>query len=239
MTLQILITIESINIPMDIEEPDLYSQTFYAKTVLLGESSVGKTSIRRSYMGYSFSTSHQMTLGADFSEKSLELNIIDDKGEVSRKAHLTLQIWDLAGQQGFESIRKRFMHGATIIIIVYDRTSKLTFEAMNGWLEEVLTTNPDQEMPLLIVGNKSDLKKQIIVSDQDVEDYIRDVKISYPKISKHVYAINTSALSGENINLLFEKVTTSFLDLIGDDDDWLNSAIIHGSSGFSSGDTES
>ena len=200
MLSQILITIESINIRMDIEESDLYAQTFYAKTVLLGESSVGKTSIRRSYMGYSFSTSHQMTLGADFSEKSLELNILDETGGVKQQAHLTLQIWDLAGQQGFESIRKRFMHGATIIIIVYDRTSKSTFEAMNGWLEEVLTTNPDQEMPLLIVGNKSDLQKNIVVSDEDVETYIKEVKITYPNISKHVYAINTSALSGENIN---------------------------------------
>ena len=221
---------------MDIEEPDLYSQTFYAKTVLLGESSVGKTSIRRSYMGYSFSTSHQMTLGADFSEKSLELNIINDKGEISRKAHLTLQIWDLAGQQGFESIRKRFMHGATIIIIVYDRTSSDSFQAMNGWLGEVLSTNPDQEMPLLIVGNKSDLKEKIIVSDQEVENYIKEVKINYPKVSKHVYSVNTSALSGENINILFEKVTTSFLDLIGDDDDWLNSVIVHGSGTINSGD---
>ncbi len=237
MLSQILITIESVNTRMGIEEPDLYSQTFYAKTVLLGESSVGKTSIRRSYMGYSFSTSHQMTLGADFSEKSLELNILDDKGEVKRQAHLTLQIWDLAGQQGFESIRKRFMHGATIIIIVYDRTSKNTFDSMNEWLDEVITTNPDQEMPLLIVGNKSDLKKNIVVSDQDVENYIKEVKIKYPKISKHVYAITTSALSGENINLLFEKVTTSFLDLITEDDDWLNSAIIHGSGTFNSGES--
>lgn len=236
MVSQILITFESIIVHMGIKEPDINSQTFYAKTVLLGESSVGKTSIRRSYMGYSFTTSHQMTLGADFSEKSLQLNILNDKGETMRKAHLTLQIWDLAGQQGFESIRKRFMHGATIIIIVYDRTSKNSFEAMNGWLEEVLITNPDQEMPFLIVGNKSDLKQSITVSDEDVENYIKEVKIKYPNISKHVYAINTSALSGENINLLFEKVTISFLDLIAEDEDWLKSAIIHGSGKFNSGE---
>ena len=66
-----------------------------SKLVLAGSYGVGKTSIRRNYMGESFISDHLSTLGADFAVKRID--ILDD-------VVLELQIWDLAGQPGFENL---------------------------------------------------------------------------------------------------------------------------------------
>ncbi|RDE17046.1 MAG: hypothetical protein C4K48_00480, partial [Candidatus Thorarchaeota archaeon] len=66
------------------------------KVVLMGDGSVGKTSLRRTYMGEGFRANYMITIGADFAVKKMQLHGGHD---------VSIQIWDLAGQEHFKSVR--------------------------------------------------------------------------------------------------------------------------------------
>ena len=65
------------------------------KVVLIGDGAVGKTSLRRNYLGKSFRENYLMTIGADFSVKQVPYE----------DYIVSLQIWDLAGQPRFSEVR--------------------------------------------------------------------------------------------------------------------------------------
>ncbi|MCK5409392.1 MAG: GTP-binding protein, partial [Candidatus Heimdallarchaeota archaeon] len=80
------------------------------KIILAGDGAVGKTSIRERYMGKGFQESYLKTIGADFATKKIEKN----------EEQITFQIWDLAGQESYQSVRKSFYKGAIAAIMVFD-----------------------------------------------------------------------------------------------------------------------
>jgi small GTP-binding protein len=75
-----------------------YGQKLYLKIILAGEGAVGKTSLRRSYLGESFITNHLETIGADFASLPKTVNNIS----------ILYQIWDIAGQDIFEKVRMMY-----------------------------------------------------------------------------------------------------------------------------------
>ena len=179
----------------------------YAKFILLGDGGVGKSSIRRQYMGEGFRKSHLMTIGADFSNK---IQIIDNKFQVST------QIWDLAGQVQFKSVRKRFYLGASGVMLVYDITSRESFTNITNWFQELIDNsfnkNNAKKIPIIFIGNKIDLVEQREVSVDNVKAYIQTLK-RVPELS-HIpmYNIETSALDGTNIEEVFEKLARLIID---------------------------
>ena len=88
------------------------------KVVLVGEPRVGKTSIRRRYLGKGFSQNYMVTLGADFAIKRIKNSAI--------------QIWDLAGQAVYKHVRDGYYQGAQGIILVFDVIQPETFERLEG-----------------------------------------------------------------------------------------------------------
>ena len=138
-----------------------------AKVIIVGDSFVGKTTIRKRFMGEGFTKSHLATLGADFSEKKVFL-----KHPEGSSVELRLQIWDIAGQVTFALMRKRFLTGAKIVIFVYDRTNKDSFENVDTWMREVAEANANI-MPLIVVGNKSDLTENLEVETKNVHRYVQ------------------------------------------------------------------
>ena len=178
------------------------SSGIIAKVVLIGDGRVGKTSIRRRFMGKGFTVQHLMTLGADFSEKAGEIEINH------QKMNYTLQIWDIAGQDSFMAVRKRFLANAAAIIVVYDITNPQSFHSLGKWINEVWKVNNDITNPILIIGNKTDLVNQRMVENSSVTEFYNNLHTKYPKIHSINY-IETSALTGENISEGFELITRS------------------------------
>ncbi len=191
------------------------------KVILVGDSYVGKTTIRKRFMGEGFTKSHISTLGADYSSKKIILKPIE--GEL---VGLQLQIWDIAGQATFAQMRKKFLVGAKIVIFVYDRTNKESFYNIDKWMGEVVETNSSEPIPLIIVGNKSDLTENLVVESPDVERYIKQLKAKILSISSFVQNINTSALTGKNIENLFEFASKSFLMVLDKNRTWIDAEII-------------
>ena len=122
------------------------------KITLLGDGAVGKTSIRNRYMGRGFKESHLMTIGADFAavDKTVKYN--------DKDYHVTFQIWDLAGQARFTEVRQRFYFGSLGGLLLFDITRPESFSNIPNWLNEIWKNSGTGAVPIVLIGNKSDLR---------------------------------------------------------------------------------
>ena len=161
------------------------------KIVLLGDPSVGKTSLIKKYVLDVFDDKYLSTLGTKITSKKL----IFQENEKSRNVDLALMIWDIMGQKEYTLIHETAYQGAKGAIVVCDLTRKETFENLNNWISSLF--NVTQIVPLIIVGNKSDLKDKV----QYGEPELREIAAAY-----HAPYYITSAKTGENVE-------ASFIDL--------------------------
>lgn len=158
------------------------------KILVIGEGSVGKTSIATRYTRGAFKESHLMTLGANFMLKDVKL----ESGEKVR-----LSIWDTAGQERFRKVVETYYKGAKGTILTFDLTNKKTFEELEYWKN---TSNEKiADMKYILVGNKSDLAgQQRAVSTEVAQAKADEWGIPY---------FETSAKLNININEVFEEMT--------------------------------
>lgn len=133
--------------PADLKFQVPDEQTHAIKIALLGDGAVGKTSLRKSYLGEAFSSEYLLTLGADFAMKTTKF---EDK-------NIKFQIWDLSGQLRFSQVRQGYYNGCFGGILIFDRTRPETLENTMHWLTELWKNSGKGPVPFLILGNKSDL----------------------------------------------------------------------------------
>jgi len=162
------------------------------KIVLLGEGAVGKTALRKRYLGEGFKANYAMTIGADFAVKRVKLG--DDE--------IVAQIWDLAGQMRFQSVREVYYQGASGALLVFDITRAETFEKIPQWITELMENNKNKVIPMVLIGNKSDLREL----NADSIDY--DSGLEYARnLSEwstiEIPYVETSAKDGSNVNEAF------------------------------------
>jgi len=122
-----------------------------------------------SYIRKSISQIYKPTIGADFHSKKLE---VEDEGETKL---ITLQIWDTAGQEKYQSLGIQYYRGAEACILVYDITDAKSFDNLSNWKTQFLTKsqpkNPDS-FPFFIIGNKVDLEaNRAVITQSDTLDF--------------------------------------------------------------------
>ncbi|MFW9955469.1 MAG: Rab family GTPase [Candidatus Thorarchaeota archaeon] len=171
------------------------------KTVLIGDTAVGKTSIRRNFMGQSFTSSHIATLGVDFAQKLV----------AHENADIRLVIWDLAGEHSYENVRRGYYSGAHGIIFVYSVIDKKTFDNSQLWFIELKKYIRDLP-PVAIIGNKVDLRSSadpsLVVTTKEGKKFAQRFS---EKMKVPVSFWETSAKTGENIDNLFEELITNMI----------------------------
>uniref|UniRef100_A0A671S8L4 Ras and EF-hand domain-containing protein homolog n=1 Tax=Sinocyclocheilus anshuiensis TaxID=1608454 RepID=A0A671S8L4_9TELE len=119
------------------------------KIVLVGNSSVGKTSLLRRFCDNCFHSGTCATVGIDYSVKTLTVD----------NSQVALQMWDTAGQERYRSITKQFFRKADGVVVVYDVTNEQTFTAVRHWLASV-QEGAGEDIPIMLLGNKTDLDGQ-------------------------------------------------------------------------------
>jgi small GTP-binding protein len=176
------------------------------KIVLIGEASVGKTSIIYQFIDKIFQEDLQSTIGGTFNSKSIKCN---------NNKTLNLEIWDTAGQERYRCVTKMFYKEADVAILVYDITSKSSFEELkNYWVEQVLEASPKNIM-LVIVANKSDLIDNEQVDEEEARNYAKKVKADFFVIS---------AKENNSVNELFKSIAKKYsganiVEVIEENDD--------------------
>jgi len=166
------------------------------KYIIIGDSSVGKTSLISSLMNGSFKKEYTTTIGVDFASKMLKL---DD--------HIVkIQIWDTAGQEAFRSITKCYYRGAIGCIIVFDITSIKSFENVKSWLNDVNHSDRSDKRQIMIVGNKKDLEKYRAVSKEEINHLISSLE--------NVKYFETSAYDIQSVDKCFEILTRDVMNIL-------------------------
>ena len=155
------------------------------KIVLLGQSATGKTCIATRYVKGSFLSSSVSTVGASYLTKTATIDGIT----------YDLNIWDTAGQELYRSLTPMYYRNAHAAIVVFDITNRQSFSAARRWIEELRGTGENSFV--IIVGNKIDLEDARQVSEQDGNALASELHSTY---------IETSALNGTGIDLLFQRV---------------------------------
>ena len=132
----------------NIDEDEEDNQDFLSyKIILLGDTTVGKTSLIVRFCDSKFNESCVSTIGVDTKTKYIKYN--DKKIE--------LEIWDTAGQEKYKSLAKNCYKGADGIILIYDITQKKTFHGIKTWYNDIKDHINISKVAIIIVGNKSDL----------------------------------------------------------------------------------
>ena len=181
------------------EQQNKYEYIF--KVILIGSSSVGKSSILQRYIQKVFNESYSCTIGVDFFMKSLD---IGDKS-------IKLQLWDTAGTEKFRSITTGYYRGANAAFVVFDLTSKATFECLDEWIQNYYKySSPDSEKNVVLIGNKCDLVNRREVNEEDIEKFANYNNLMY---------FETSAKDGKNIDECFYFIAEKLLKQFENKDD--------------------
>ncbi|TXT62079.1 MAG: Small GTP-binding domain protein [Promethearchaeota archaeon] len=167
---------------------------YIVKICLLGEAAVGKTSLVYRFVQNTFRDSYKSTLGVNLLKKDLT---IGGYGEVSA------QIWDLGGQESFRSLRKLYLEGANGALVIYDMTNRKTFDKLDDWVDSFKEARGQQ--PLLLIGNKADLKNKIEVEEEEGKSFAEKNNMDF---------IITSAKTGLNVEEAFKDLIKTILDKI-------------------------
>ena len=173
-----------------------------SKIVLVGEAAVGKSTIRERYLGIDFREAYLQTVGADYTIKEQPLT---DK---SVNDSIGLQIWDLAGQQGFSNIRESFYKGTDGIVLIFDVTNPKTADRLRSWIVEVKKNIRKHTIPIVIVGNKIDLRHDNN-HNNNVITHEKGLKIAESlsrEFNNHITYIESSAKTGTGIDNIFRTI---------------------------------
>ncbi|XP_019168642.1 PREDICTED: ras-related protein RABA1f-like [Ipomoea nil] len=174
------------------------------KVVLIGDSGVGKSNLLSRFTRNEFSSESKSTIGVEFATRTIE---VDDK---LAKA----QIWDTAGQERYRAITSAYYRGAVGALLVYDITRHITFDNVERWLRE-LRDHTDQNIVVMLVGNKADLRHLRAVNTQTAQAFAE---------RENTFFIETSAMEALNVEMAFTEVLTQIYRItsrkaldIGDD----------------------
>lgn len=161
------------------------------KLILLGDISVGKSSIIGRYIDNSFSDDYQCTLQVEMKTKIIDIDL---------DTRVKINIWDTVGQEKFRNLTKQYYRNCQGAIIAFDLTRKDSFDGVQKWIDDLEDYNAN--IPILIVGNKSDLIKEREVNNDDIEMFVKN---------KYKY-YDVSAKNGSNISLAFDKIRREIIE---------------------------
>ena len=160
------------------------------KIILIGNASVGKTSLIQRYEeGYFHDTSNHKVLKHDYIDKDIMIDGVMYKFEV----------WDTAGQERYRSVTRSLYHNVKGVMLVYDVTSYSSYVELKSWLGEVRDNMEIQPHTCFFLANKC---------DNDAKDHIVSFAqlTSDPLFMEFPYKFETSALTGRNVDLVFDKI---------------------------------
>jgi small GTP-binding protein len=159
------------------------------RTVTIGDSSVGKTSIVNQFIRHRFNSAEKNTIGA----------LYDCYTEVHEGRQIEVQIWDTAGQEQYRSLSPVYFRSASAALLVFDVTNRTSFESLDDWLQLFKKSNSENTL-VFVVGNKIDLVEERKVTIEEARDWARKHSSSY---------FETSAQNADGITTLFKSLAVT------------------------------
>ena len=175
------------NFGMDLEE----EKATLFKVIFVGDAGVGKTQIIKNFLGEKFSDVYELTSGVEDISKDITI-----QGTKRR-----LQMFDCPGQEKYKGIISSYVKGSSIVFLIYDVTSKSSFDNIQTWIDFI--KDKEKNTTLVLCGNKIDLENREVTTEEG-EALAQKEKIAFFEVS---------AKTGEKIkNMFYTVVDLSILN---------------------------
>ncbi|KAF3692754.1 Ras-related protein Rab-4B [Channa argus] len=170
------------------------SQHFLFKFLVIGSAGTGKSCLLHQFIENKFKQDSNHTIGVEFGSR-----VVNVGGKTVK-----LQIWDTAGQERFRSVTRSYYRGAAGALLVYDITSRETYNALTNWLTDARTL-ASPNIVIILCGNKKDLDADREVTFLEASRFAQENELMF---------LETSALTGENVEEGFLKCARTILNKI-------------------------
>ena len=188
---------QSLNIKGQAKPQQKKEKEYEIKICLLGDVSVGKTSIASRFCKNTFNENYINTIGGAYQQQNIVLN---------NGAKIKMHIWDTSGQDRFRSMTNLYYRDAQVAILTYDVTNEQSLESLNYWLSELKDKVEVDNMVLCLAGNKN-----------DVDSSEKKVPVSKGKAfaeEHNMIFFETSAKTGSGVKELFQAIATKEYELL-------------------------
>ncbi len=179
---------------------------FSFKIVICGASSVGKTSLFNRYCFNSFSFDTSPTIGINFHSVHLRINFTKEPNS-QKENYIVNSIFDFGGQERFAPLIPKFIEGAHGALLVFDSVNNPSFIQLDFWYEKIIENAIDPNIPIILVGSKSDLldksPESEIVLEKLIYEYLENKKLDG--------FYRTSALENYNVLEVFKELNNVML----------------------------
>ena len=177
---------------------------FLLKYIIIGDAAVGKSNLLLRFAQNDFKSEYQLTIGVEFGAKNINIS-----SKIFR-----IQIWDTAGQENFRSITRAYYKNSVCALVVYDISSRDSFNNVTSWIEDCKNQSP-KTIFMVLVGNKCDLEDKRKVTTEEGEQMAKNHNLIF---------FETSAKTGDNVDKIFEesakeinkKINEGYYDLESD-----------------------
>ena len=177
---------------------------YLLKYIIIGDAAVGKSNLLLRYVHGQFKPEYQLTIGVEFGAKNIE---IDSK-------MFRIQIWDTAGQENFRSITRAYYKNSVCALVVYDISSRDSFNNVMSWIEDCKNQSP-KTIFIVLVGNKCDLEDKRQVTYEEGKELADKNELLF---------FESSAKEGTNVDDIFvnsakeisKKIEQGYYDLESD-----------------------
>ena len=169
--------------------------------LIIGDSSVGKTSILTRYTNGTFKEEYLATVGLDYYSKD----------EIFNNKTINVKLWDTAGQERYKSLTQSYFKNAEGVIVAYDITNTESFDNLKFWINSIKTDmeNKNVFIPVIIIGNKTDMEESREIMTEDAEKFAEENKYKY---------FETSAKTGEGVDKAIRDLINQILNQSDNDD---------------------
>ena len=158
---------------------------YLLKYIIIGDAAVGKSNLLLRYVHGQFKPEYQLTIGVEFGAKNINIS-----SKVFR-----IQIWDTAGQENFRSITRAYYKNSVCALVVYDISSRDSFNNVTSWIEDCKNQSP-KTIFMVLVGNKCDLEDKRQVSYEEGKELADKNEMLF---------FESSAKDGINVDEIFEN----------------------------------
>ena len=170
----------------------------YDKTIqllVIGDSSVGKTSLITRYTNGTFKEEYLATVGLDYYSKVEAIN----------NQTINIKLWDTAGQERYKALTQNYFRNAEGVLLTFDVTNTDSFNNLKDWIGSIKTNMESKNifLPLIIVGNKIDMEDAREINKEDAEKFVSDNNYKY---------FETSAKTGEGVDDAIRDLVNQVLE---------------------------
>ena len=163
--------------------------------LIIGDSSVGKTSILTRYTTGNFKEEYLATVGLDYFSKQ----------ELIKNKTIQIKIWDTAGQERYKALTPAYFKNAEGVLVVYDVTAIDSFYNLKFWINSIKTNMESKniKIPIVLMGNKIDLEESREIRKEIAEKYATE--------NNYIY-FESSAKTGEGIDKAIRELVDQVIN---------------------------